>query len=472
MRFALAIVTLLAGVVIGAIFIPEGAELVHKIDFSATEPIPHKTVGAGDDKEHSGRDHKTTNKEPGSRVNEADGGHQHADEAPNGSEASRDGGHDPEDGHPHEERAEGEAGHAEEGVVRMPADKAMATEIHVEEAKSGKIARRIIAPGVIVANPERLALVPVKVVGTVVEMRKRLGEDVAANEVVAVLDSREVADLKSDYLTAIVNFDLQETNFSRAKTLWDKRISAEAQFLEAQATYTEAKLRADLSRQKLVALAIDPKEVEESSKSDLNAGKSSLRRYEVKSLVGGRVIERKVEVGSSVGQDNDPKELYRVADLSTVWVELSIPTGSLEGIREGQTVTVVGTGNSAPRGTGKIVFISPVLDPETRSARVIADIANPDATWRPGSYVTAFTTIDELSVAVQVPRTSVQLIDGKEVVFVRTEAGFEKREVTLGKGNEDRVEIIAGLRPGEMVASKNTFLLKAELGKSEAEHSH
>lgn len=406
-----------------------------------------------------------------------------------GKEQARGPGHSDGHGHDQKEQPDGASGDpdaaeaagpmehasAEEGVVHITAEKASAAEIDVEKAVGGKIARRLTAPGVVVANSDRIARVPVKVVGTVVEMRKRLGEPVTKGEVVAVLDSREVADAKSEYLTAIVNFDLQETNYNRAKTLWEKRISAEAQYLQARATYIEAQLRADLGRQKLVALNLDPQHIEDRSKSESRASESSLRRYDIKSTVDGRVIERKVEVGSSVGQDGDPKELYTVADLSTVWVELAIPPGSLEGIEEGQSVSIIGSdngGGNARRGTGKIVFISPLLDPETRSGRAIAEIDNAAATWRPGMYVTASITMQEEPVAVLIPRDSIQLIEGKQVVFVQTKEGFETREVQLGRSDEDDVEIVAGLEPGDMLASANTFLLKAELGKAEAEHSH
>ena len=73
---------------------------------------------------------------------------------------------------------------------------------------------------------------------------------------------------------------------------------------------------------------------------------------------------------------------------------------------------------------------------------------------------------------VLVPRAAVQEIGGESVVFVRTPEGFEKREVVLGRGDQDGVEVVFGLDPGERYAAANTFVLKAELGKSEAEHSH
>ncbi|MER2264723.1 efflux transporter periplasmic adaptor subunit, partial [Methylobacterium oxalidis] len=121
---------------------------------------------------------------------------------------------------------------------------------------------------------------------------------------------------------------------------------------------------------------------------------------------------------------------------------------------------------------GKVIFVSPLLNPDTRSARVIVALPNPDMSWRPGTFVTAEVEIAQDKVPVRVPKSALQTVEGKRVVFVRTGEGFEKREVDLGRSDDDAFEVTAGLKPGEEIAVANTFLLKAELGKSEADHAH
>ena len=108
----------------------------------------------------------------------------------------------------------------------------------------------------------------------------------------------------------------------------------------------------------------------------------------------------------------------------------------------------------------------------TRSARVIAEIDNKDLTWRPGSYVTAQILVEEQTVDLRVPRSALQTVAGETVLFVRTADGFEKRAVALGAGDDQSVEIVFGLDAGENIAVANSFVLKAELGKAEAEHAH
>jgi membrane fusion protein, heavy metal efflux system len=362
-------------------------------------------------------------------------------------------------------------GDAPEGLIRMPPERIAAQDIQVAPAEKGVLARRLTVPGTITLDMDMVARVPARVVGTVTQMRKRLGDLVTQGEVVAVLDSREVADAKSKYLTASVVFDLKKTLFERAQVLWTKRISAEQQYLQAREIFLEAELRLDLARQKLSAINLDPTEVATAAKKESapNAGASSLREYQIRSLIGGRVIERKVDMGSLVGSQGDPSDLYTVADLAKVWAELAVPTTDLHVIEEGQAVVIASGGDSGKQGDGRIIFISPLVQPDTRSARVIALIDNKLLIWRPGAVVTAGIVTKEEPVEVRVPRAALQTIGGEHVVFVRTPNGFQRRTVTIGRSDEQTVEIVWNLSVGEQIVVKNTFLLKAELGKGEAE---
>ena len=393
-----------------------------------------------------------------------------ADPSPATSEAP-----EPDDGKGHAvekapEAGEPEGGHADEGAIKMSSEQIAGQDITLAEVGGGTLSLHLLVPGTITPDADRIARVPARVVGIVAEMRKRLGEEVAKGEVVAVLDSREVADAKSEFLTASVKAELEKTNYDRQAALWDKRISAEAQFLQAKATYAEAQLRVDLARQKLSALGLNAAEVASAAKRDeTTPNASTLRRYELRSPLSGRVVERKVDLGTDVGGQGDPDDLYTVADLSTVWIELSVPTVELAKVKEGARVVVTPSQEGGGRHEeGKVVFVSPLLNPDTRSARVIVALPNKDMAWRPGTFVTAEVEIARDEVAVRLPKSALQTVEGKRVVFVRTDEGFEKRKVELGRSDDDAYEVVSGLKPGEEVAVANSFLLKAELGKAEA----
>jgi cobalt-zinc-cadmium efflux system membrane fusion protein len=192
-----------------------------------------------------------------------------------------------------------------------------------------------------------------------------------------------------------------------------------------------------------------------------------LRLREVRAPIKGRVIDQQPVFGAAVGPET---KLFTVADLGAVWVEMALPTADLPYVKEGQTVTVSGAGGE--KADAQIVFVSPVIDPETRAARAVARLGNPDESWRPGGFVTASIATEAQPVPLLVPREALQSIGNEQVVFVRTPEGFEKRDVVLGRSNERAAEIVFGLEPGEEIAVANTFTLKAELAKAEAEHVH
>ena len=376
------------------------------------------------------------------------------------------------DEHEHEhDRGPAEAG---DGLVRMTPEQIRDQEIAVAPVRGGILSRHVLVPGTVTPDADRIARVPARVVGTVSQMRKRLGDTVAKGDVVAILDSREVADAKSDYLTALVQSELQKANFERQEKLLASRAVSEAAWQNARALFQENQLRLDLARQKLSALGLNAAEVAAAQKRDeATPNASTLRQYELRAPLGGRIVERKVDVGTAVGKEGDPADLYTVADLSSVWIDLAVSTADLADVRDGAPVAVRrGQGAEAPVGRGRVIFVSPLLNTETRSARVVVALPNEDMAWRPGTYVTAEIGIAEDAVAVRLPKPALQTIEGKRVVFVRVPDGFAKREVELGRADDDAVEVVSGLSPGEEVVVGNSFLLKAELGKSEAEHGH
>jgi cobalt-zinc-cadmium efflux system membrane fusion protein len=180
------------------------------------------------------------------------------------------------------------------------------------------------------------------------------------------------------------------------------------------------------------------------------------------------VVERKVDLGTAVGRDNLETELFVIADLDRVWVELAVSPADLPLVREGQGV-VITVRTAKDKADGKIVFISPLLDKETRSARVVAEIENGDGMWRPGSFVTAAIAVDEQAAGLVVPTSAVQSVGGDKIVFVRLADGFEKRPVVVGRNDSRSTEIVTGLQSGEIVAAANAFLLKAEMLKGQLE---
>ncbi len=345
-------------------------------------------------------------------------------------------------------------------LIPMGDEQIKLAQIELVNVGSAAIAKRLVVAGTVVPHADRIVHVSVKLSGTVAELRKNIGDDVVKDEVIAVLESREVADAKSEYLAARLTNDLAQDLSNRDRTLWEGRAIPEQQYLRSRNAAAQSGMKVNIARQKLMALGLGEKDIAALPE----APEALLRRQDVLSPIAGRVVERKVELGTAVGRDNLETELFVVVDLSRVWVELSVASSDLPLLKEGQPVSISARASSKTT-IGKIVFVSPMVDKDTRTARVVAEIDNSDKSWRPGSFVSTAIALNERAVPVVAPTTAIQKIGGQQIVFVRTKDGFEKRAVVLGQKEDQSVEIVSGLKAGETIAASNTFSLKAELSK-------
>jgi cobalt-zinc-cadmium efflux system membrane fusion protein len=359
------------------------------------------------------------------------------------------------------------ARHDESGMIKLSDQQIAEAGIELGPASAGILSRRRFVPGTLVPAGDRIGRVAVRLLGTVAELRKRLGDRVEQNEVVAIIESREVADAKSEYLAIRVTDELQQTLFARAASLWQGKVVTENDYLRARASAQDARVKFNTARQKLLTLGLSEEQI--ATLPDQPA--ASLRQQELRSPIAGRIAERRVDLGALVGREGQESELYVVVDLSELWVDLSVAPADLPAIREGQEITLA-IGTSGERAPARIIFVSPLLDRDTRAARVVASLANPNYAFRPGSFVTAEIPLSQDDAEVVVPRSALQTVKGERTAFVRTDRGFEARQVATGREDERAVEIVSGLFTGEIIATTNTFVLKAELGKTEAEHQH
>lgn len=382
------------------------------------------------------------------------GHEENEDKHDDGKEEQHGHGHEDEHGHGGEEHAE--------GMIALSAEQITAAGIKVAAVGSSTLTREVAVPGKIIAAADRMAQIVPKAEGVVTQARKNLGDTVEKGEILALIESREMAEAVADYLAAKRSEELARTTFHREKSLWEKKITAEQDYLNAKNAHQEAKIRMDLSHQKLHALGHDEDMIKAYDKTDVA---ETLRFHELRSPLAGRVIGRELTLGEYV---DTAHTAFTIADLSVVWVETAIAPADIPFVKEGQTANVTGSS----KAQGKLIFVSPAIDPETRSAKAIIELDNKDGTWRPGEFANAAIATSAQAADLIVPKDAIQSINGKPAVFIRTPQGFEKRDVTTGREDSQHVEVISGLNPGDQIAVSNTFTLKAELGKAEAEHEH
>ncbi|TDR44931.1 cobalt-zinc-cadmium efflux system membrane fusion protein [Tahibacter aquaticus] len=194
----------------------------------------------------------------------------------------------------------------------------------------------------------------------------------------------------------------------------------------------------------------------------------SLQVYTTTSPLAGVVTERLTNPGEQA--ENAP--LFTIADLSTVWIELSLFPRDRGRVQLGQDVRVSATEGELS-GQGKLVFVSPLGSGATQTvtARVLLD--NAQGQWAPGLYVRAEVVVGRSEVALAVPVAALQELDeGGLSVFVDSSSGLQPRPVKTGRNDGRFVEILGGIAAGENVVGEGSFVLKAEQGKGGAEHDH
>ena len=343
--------------------------------------------------------------------------------------------------------------------IIMDNEKARLHGVIIKNAGPAKLLGQLSARGKVVFHPDRVAHILPKVSGVAKEARKNRGDFVNADEVLAVLESREIAEIKANYLAATQKKKLVGSYFEREKTLYEKKVTSEQDFLNAQANFDEALIQWQLARQKLFAFGLSEEDIE-------GQGDSDLRFYEIRSPISGIVIDREITFGEYI-EDRTP--IYTVADLDPVWVEIGLYPKDFQKVKEGQTVIVSYSGiEGSARGT--ITYISPMIDPETITAKAIVELRNEKKQWKPGSFVVATILDEPIIVPLAVIKNAVQMLDGEPTIFVKISDGFEGKTVRLGRSDEQLVEIVAGLDQGAPYASTGAFLLKADLGKDSVEH--
>jgi cobalt-zinc-cadmium efflux system membrane fusion protein len=354
-----------------------------------------------------------------------------------------------------EEGAAAEGEHGEKGHIKLSAEQITAAGIQLAEAKPQNISRGLPFPGEVRFDEDRTAHVVPRVPGVVEAVAVNLGQTVKKGQLLAVIASQQISDQRSEQAAAQRRLALARTTYEREKKLWQDKISAEQDFLQARQALQEAEIAVSNARQKISVL----------SGSVVATGGN---RYELRAPFDGVVVEKHLTPGEVVDEST---AAFTLSDLSRVWVTFGVSPKDLNKVQVGKAVTV-----SAPElnaeVVGSVAYVGSLLGEQTRTATVRVTLENPQGSWRPGLFVTALVATDSREAKVAVPESAIQTVEDKPTVFVRTDDGFEARAVELGSRAAGHVEITQGLEPGAQVASAGSFVLKSELGKASAEHSH
>lgn len=343
-----------------------------------------------------------------------------------------------------------EEAHGPEGFVEMDAARAQAAGIVTEAVSPGGLASEIIAQGFVVTASEGEAVLTARADGAVVGITKHLGDSVRQGETIAYIESREAATLVADRSAAEARVAAARSAYAREKRLFDARVTARQDLEAAQAALAEAE--AELRRAQSAARA-----------TKLTGDGRTLA---IVSPITGRLTKADARLGAYVLAGT---ELFHISDPNRLQVNASVLPADARRVRVGDTAIIELADGETRLAT--VHSITPALDAQSKTATlVLTPQGAAQLTAGQGVRVRVRPGGQPSDGRMTLPEEAVQTVEGKNMVFVRGPKGFQATEVVVGERSGGRIEIISGIPAGSTVATKGAFLLKAELGKGEAEH--
>ena len=345
----------------------------------------------------------------------------------------------------------GGAEHGPEGFVALDQAKLTAAGIQTETVAAGSLGAEIIAQATVEPSPQGIASLAARANGSVTRILKRLGDPVRTGEAVAYLESREAAGFAAERASARARAQAARAAYNRELRLFNARVTAKQDLEAAQAALAEAD--AEARRTQTAASA---------------SGISSDGRFLiVTSPIAGRVTAVSVQLGAFVSAG---AELFRIANPSQIQIVAAVPSVDARRIANGDRAVIELPGGGTVAAT--VRSSTPTLDAETRTATVVLAPVGTPAGLVPGQSLRAriVPRAAQAGGRVVVPEDAIQSVEGRDVVFVRNAKGFQAQPVTVGPRSGGRAEILDGLAPGAVIATRGAFVLKSQLGASEEEH--
>ena len=339
----------------------------------------------------------------------------------------------------------------------MDAQRMQAAGVRLAEAGPATVRSVLQLPGEIRFNEDRTAHVVPRVAGIAESVPANLGQNVKKGQLLAVLSSAAVSEQRSELLAASKRLELARTTYAREKQLWEEKVSAEQDYLQARQALREAEIAVSNAQQKLAATG-----------AGAGGGAGGLNRFELRAPFDGVIVEKHLSVGEAV---QDTTQVFTISDLRSVWAEMRVAAPDLPAVRVGEKATVRATAFDSS-ATGEVAYVGALIGQDTRTAPARITLPNPDGVWRPGLFVNVELTASSRQAPLAVATQALQTMEQQTVVFVPVQGGFRAQPVRVGRSDGKATEVLEGLKPGQSYVAEGSFMLKAELGKATAEHSH
>ena len=328
--------------------------------------------------------------------------------------------------------------------VIIPTEYLVAADISVEAVAAGGVDAEILAPATVAALPGGEATVVARAAGTIARVNRRLGDAVKAGEVLALVDSLDAGTMSADRSVALAKAALARKSYEREKSLFDFGVTPRQDMEAAQAGLEVAD--AEARRASSVAQA-----------ARITADGRSVA---VVSPIAGKITAQAAMLGAFV---QPQAELFRVAASGAIQVEASVTAGDAGRIAAGDKATIVAATGAPVQAI--VHSVTPTVSGLARSATVVLTPSARVPALVIGEGVQVRLHVKGGSGSLTVPEDAVQNIEGRDVLFVRTQLGFRPQPVLVGIRSGGTAQIVSGVKIGDQVATRNAFLIKAEMIK-------
>ncbi len=327
-------------------------------------------------------------------------------------------------------------------------------QIKFEPAKIIPIKKTLDIPGSIEVKQNLLARIGSPVQGRIIEIKGELGKTVKQGDVLAVINSTELAKQQLAYIKSVQMVELKTKAYERAVLLFDADVVSEAQKLQRKTELSAAKADMEASKDQLFVMGMTVKEIEAiQSETQIDATTNIVAK------IDGKIIKKNVNVGQVV----DPTEdIFTIAMLNEVWGVAQVPERQIGFLKEGDDLLIDVPAYESKFVEGKITYLGDIVDPVTRTVTIRTEIDNAHGLLKPDMLITMKVSGKKIE-KVGVPINAIVSIDDIPNIFVKTgENKFLMRPVTLGIKNKDAVHIDDGLLEGEEVVIDGAFHLNNE----------
>lgn len=342
-------------------------------------------------------------------------------------------------------------------VVTLSPEAVERAGITVTAVTAGTASGGLRAPGVVEPNAYKQVVVTPLVSGRVTRVSAELGQRVQRGQTIAQVFSPELAEAQTRYISARAELEAHDRELARTEKLVQIGAASRQELERIHAEHTALRAEVQSAASRLQLLGLSAKAIE-----SLGPGKPMDATTSVAAPIAGVITERAANVGLNVDQAT---RLFTVVDLSTVWVVAEVYEKDFARVRVGNAATITTSAYPDLALQGRVSYIDPQVSPETRTARVRIEVANPRQELRLGMYAEALLGGEGGASTPMIPRGAVQNVGDRTVVYLvdpKQQGKFTEREVRLGRPVGDQVPVLAGVKPGDVVVGEGSFYVRAE----------